>query len=72
MINILRSLIDVATNLVEFVVSFFTSFANLLLNIPMYIAFIINNITSLPSILIPFATASISLYVVFLLLGRNN
>ena len=72
MLNVLRSIADVIINIAEFLISFFVSFFELIKNIPQYLSFITNNLSSLPNIVIPFATASISLYIVFLILGRNN
>lgn len=72
MLNLLRSLLEIVTNVIEFVISFIVSLTTLLLNIPKYLSFLTNNITTLPNIVIPFATASISLYIVYLILGRNR
>lgn len=72
MLNILKTILDIITNLLNFGLSFISSFLMLLVNIPSYINFITSNLLILPNLLIPFITASLSLYVIFLILGRNN
>lgn len=72
MLNLLQSFIDILTTLVNFVINTITSFLILLTNLPSYTSFIINSINVLPNILIPFATISISLYVILFILGRNS
>lgn len=72
MINLLRSILEIIINLIEFVIQFIQSFIDLFLHIPQYISFIVNNLVTLPSLLIPFIMASISIYIIFLLLGRSR
>lgn len=71
MLNLLRSLLDIVVNLVNLVISTINSLINLFSQLPAYISFISANMTILPSIILPFALASISIYVIFLVLGRN-
>lgn len=72
MINMIKSLVDIITNLLTFIGSIIVSFTNLLLNIPKYILFIQTNLTILPNIIIPFVFGSLSIYIIFLILGRNS
>lgn len=72
MLNLLKSMLEIITNLIEFIVSFIESVTMLLLSLPKYTSFLLNNITTLPTVIIPFATASISIYVMYLILGRNR
>lgn len=72
MIDLLRSIVDTISALIGFVINIVTSLINLLLHIPTYVDFLITSIGFLPSIILPFAVASISIYVVFLLLNRGQ
>lgn len=72
MIDLLRSIVDTISALIGFVINIVTSLINLLLHIPTYVDFLITSIGFLPTIILPFAVASISIYVVFLLLNRGQ
>lgn len=72
MIEGLRSLLDIIGSLLEFIGHSITSLFDLISNIPTYTVFLINSINVLPSVIIPFAIASVSLYVVFLITGRQG
>ena len=71
MLNLLSNIIDIITTLITFIFNTIMSFINLISNIPTYTTFLISSINVLPVVLIPFATVSISLYVVLLIMGRN-
>lgn len=71
MLNILRSLLDIITNLINFVINTITSLINFILNIPNYVNVLTTAIGYLPSVLIPFALASVSLYVVLFMIDRR-
>lgn len=72
MIDALRSLLDIVVSLLEFVGHSVYSLFVLLTNIPQYVSFLTASINVLPSVIVPFAIASVSIYVVFLVLGRNH
>jgi len=72
MIETLRSFLDIVVSLVSFIGHSITSLFDLVSNIPTYTVFLINSINVLPSVIIPFAVASVSLYVVFLIVGRQG
>ena len=72
MLDLLRSFGDILTNIIGFVDSFFNSMFQLIINIPQYVSFISTNLFVLPSVVVPFVTLSVSLYIVFLILGRNS
>lgn len=72
MIKLLQSIVDTISALIGFVINIFTSLINLLAHIPTYVDFLVTSIGFLPTIIIPFAVASISVYVVFLLLNRGQ
>ena len=71
MLDILRSLIDIVVNLVQFVINMITSLINFIINIPIYVNVLSSSIAYMPSVLIPFALASISVYVVLFLIDRR-
>lgn len=72
MISLLRSIVDTITAVIGFVVHTVTSLINLLLHIPTYVDFLVTSIGFLPQIIIPFAIATVSIYVVFLILNRGS
>ena len=71
MLNILRSFLDIVINLVNFVINTVTSLINFIVNIPNYVNVLTAAIGYMPSLLIPFAIASVSLYVVLFLIDRR-
>lgn len=72
MISLLQSIVDTITSLVSFVIHTIDSMLNLIAHIPSYVSFLTVSIGYLPTIIMPFAIASISIYVVYLILGRNK
>lgn len=71
MLDVLNSLLNTVTSIIQFVVNSVTSLVNLLIKIPTYTTFLISSINVLPSIFIPFAIACVSLYVVLFMVGRR-
>lgn len=71
MINLLTSIVDYITSIVAFVVHAIDSLLNLLLHIPTYVSFLSVSIGYLPAIVMPFAIASVSIYVIFIILNRG-
>lgn len=71
MIELFKSFLNIVSSLLSFVIHSITSLFNLFAHIPQYVAFMTTSINVLPSVIIPFAIASVSVYVVFLVLGRN-
>lgn len=70
MLNILSQIVNTIIALVSFFIHTIESFINLLLHLPSYITFLTQSIGFLPALLIPFAVASISIYVVLMIVGR--
>lgn len=62
--NMIVTVINLGIHMIE-------SFIHLFTMIPTYVNFLISSINVLPVVLIPFITASISLYVILFVLGRN-
>lgn len=71
MIQLFQSIVETISAVVSFFIHSITSLFNLLGHIPQYVAFMTSSINVLPAVIIPFAIASVSIYVVFLVLGRN-
>lgn len=71
MIRLLQSIVDTIISLVGFVIHTVESLINLIAHIPSYVSFLSVSIGYLPTIVMPFCIASVSLYVVFLLLNRG-
>ena len=71
MISLLESIVNTLSALGAFIVHSIESLFNLLENIPAYVSFLTVSIGYLPNAIMPFAIASISVYVVYLILGRN-
>lgn len=69
--DILKSIADVIVSLLQFAINIFTSLFNLFASIPRYLTFVTASLNTLPAIILPFALASISIYVIYLVLGRN-
>lgn len=72
MITILQSIVDFAVSIAMFVYHTFESLVNLIAHIPSYVSFLSVSISYLPTIIFPFCIASISIYVVFLVLNRGK
>lgn len=71
MIQLLQSIVEIVTSVISFVIHSITSLFNLFTHIPQYVSFMATSINVLPSVIIPFALASVSVYVVFLVLNRG-
>lgn len=72
MISLLQSIVDAIISMFELVGNIFMSLYTLLIHIPTYVSFLTTSISFLPSMIIPFAAASISVYVIFLVLNRGS
>lgn len=71
MLNLLESIVSVIVTLVTFVIHSIESLIAFFVNIPTYTAFLINSINVLPTVIVPFAIASVSLYIILMVIGRN-
>lgn len=72
MLAVLHSFLNTLQSVVNFVINTFTSLIDFMLHIPTYVTFISNSINNvLPSILLPFVTVCISVYVVLFIINRR-
>lgn len=72
LIDIFRSLIDTVVTLINFLINSILSLINLIVKIPTYLDVIVSSLNLLPSFLIPFAMAYISIAVVQYVINRRS
>lgn len=72
MISLITSIVDAVTRAVQFAIHSLQSLYYLIAAIPTYLNFLFGTIAFLPSLLIPFCAASISIYVLYLVLNRQG
>lgn len=72
MITLLKSIVDTIKLLVDIISHMIMSFINLFASLPRYIEFLSIGIGYLPMVIVPFATASIAIYALYLVLNRNG
>lgn len=70
MIEILNRLAESFSTIFNLATNIIMSFVNLFVKIPSYSQFLISSINLLPIILLPFALASLSIYIVIFIVGR--
>ncbi len=71
MFSLLQSLVSSIVSLFSFLISAIESLLALLTNLPTYTEFLVTSLNLLPSVIIPFALLSVSIYVILFILGRN-
>lgn len=69
--SILTSIAETIVSLIRFIIHGIQSFLTLILSIPRYLTYLSNAVLSVPNVFIPFLTASISIYVIFLLIRKD-
>lgn len=72
MLDIFYSIIDTLTILITFIGSFFKGLVYFLFQIPNFISILTSSIGLMPSVLVPFLTVTISVYVILFILGRQG
>lgn len=70
MLGLLSGIWNTIVAIVQFLINMITSLVNLIAHIPAYVAMITSSLTVLPTLIIPFALAGVSLFVVLFILGR--
>lgn len=70
MLDLFSSVANTLVSLVGFIANSVTSLIDLLARIPTYIAYLTSAIGFTPTLVQPFLLASISIYVVFLIIDR--
>lgn len=70
-VDILKAIANIIASLIQFIVSTLESLFSLFSNLPQYLSFVTTSINVLPAVIIPFALASISIFVIYLVIGRN-
>lgn len=72
MISLFQSIVDVITSVLNFVINMFKSLLVLLSHLPTYTDFLVSSMSYLPSVVLPFALASVSVYVILFILNRGK
>ena len=70
--NAISDFFSMIGSLIQFIFNMVTSLIDFVLSIPKFVTTLVTASSNLPSIVIPFFMASISITVVFLLIGRQN
>lgn len=70
-LNFLKSIGYLFVSLFGFLKQMLESLYMLITQIPAFISFLSTSVVILPSVIIPFVLASISIYVVYLIVGRQ-
>lgn len=70
--SVLNWILDLLSNLVSIIESFFTSLVSMITNIPKVIEFLTGAIASLPTPLMSFATLTIGITVAYFVIGRQT
>lgn len=70
MISLLQSIVNTIISLVSFFINTIMSLIDLLSRIPTYVTFLTEGISFTPSMVQPFLIASISVYIIFLIIDR--
>lgn len=70
MLSLLSSIANTIVSLVSFVYNSIVSLIDLISRIPSYVAYLTSAIGFTPSLVQPFLIASISIYVIFLIIDR--
>lgn len=71
MIDLLNSLVGFISAIFNFLWNTIQALVSLITRIPSYITFISSSLVILPTVIIPFVLASVSIYVVYLITGRK-
>lgn len=70
MIGLLESIVNTLLSIINFFINTITSLIDLLTRIPTYVTFLSEGIAFTPSMIQPFLIASISIYIIFLIIDR--
>ena len=71
MLDALMSIIEAIQSVIQFLINTVNALVSFIANIPMYVAFLTTSINLIPVVLIPFAIAGVTTYVVLLLIDRR-
>lgn len=72
MFDILLSILDTINIFIRFFISLITGLIFFISQIPRFISILASSIGLMPSVLVPFLTVTISVYVILFILGRNS
>lgn len=71
MIDLLRSIVDTIANYFLFLAHTLQSLVIFIMKIPTYLVFFVDSFAVLPAVIVPFAIASIYIYILYFILARE-
>lgn len=71
MLDALTAIISAIQSVIQFLINTVNSLVSFFASIPTYVAFLTSSINLIPSVIVPFAIAGVSVYVVLLLIDRR-
>lgn len=72
MISLLQSLVDAVSTIFQLIINAISSLVLIISHIPTYLSFLATGIAYLPAIFLPFISVTISLWVIYFVLGREH
>lgn len=72
MIDLLQSLVNAVSAIFQLIINAISSLVLIISHIPTYLTFLTSGIAYLPAIFIPFISVTISLWVIYFVLGREH
>lgn len=72
MINLLQSIVDAISALFQLIINAISSIVLIISYIPTYLTFLTSSIAYLPAVIIPFCLVTISLWIIYFVLGREH
>ena len=70
--EMIKNFVSVVTSIIQFVINLVVSLVRFIVMIPTYLTSVINSINLLPAYIIPFATATVFISVIMLLINRKG
>ena len=70
--NAISSFFDTIVFVIEYFISIITSFIQFIIDLVLYLGFLVLSFTGIPSFIMPFLTISLTVSVLFLVLGRGR
>lgn len=72
MLNLLKSIVDTIRFVLDFAIHTIQSLLYFLIKIPSYVAFFAQSFDILPAVIIPFAIASMYIYILYFIMARDK
>lgn len=72
LINFFKSLFDVIASLIDLVISLVKGLVDFISSLPTFISLISASFGHIPSLILPFVTITLTLSIIFIILGRSK